>query len=357
MCLFFWAAFMDITNPSITDNNRILFVFSVMFSLVKIVYLVRVFKSLNFLVTMLASVVNEVVYFMVLFGCFLLTFAECNHIVMVDTSAYNRTPALMAQFFTILRCSMGDFSLIDPFNTFDPNEKDDEGNIVEYRHSYKVMMFTWFIYMVSIFFLYMIFMNFIIAVIGDSYGAVYKYKDEWDYLQRIMMIYEREAHFGQETFADKNYFPDILVVRRKKENESSNSSWQSWMTRMKDHIKQQTSLCIDTISKKSKEQKQHFSNSIKKLENDVHSISQGLDQIYQEMMGSGQRDSKFDKGDDSSSSLSNEGDEKTEGAASENDNKPKRNSSAKKGKSQGKIAVVNTMMDFPTRHSPNLIQP
>jgi hypothetical protein len=100
------------------------------------------------------------------------------------------------------------------------------------------MMFTWLIYLISIFFLFMIFMNFIIAVISDSYNSVYKYKDEFDYLQRVMMIYEREAHFGQETLTDKEYFPDVLIVRRKKENESSTKNdWQSWITTIKNHIK------------------------------------------------------------------------------------------------------------------------
>ena len=94
--LFFWAAYHDVTKDRITDDIRILFVLSVLFSLIKFVYLVRVFKALNSLVKMLTTVVQEVKYFMVLFMCFLVTFAECNHIIMVDIGAYERTPALLA---------------------------------------------------------------------------------------------------------------------------------------------------------------------------------------------------------------------------------------------------------------------
>ena len=147
-----------------------IFVLSVLLSLIKFVYLVRVFKQLNSLVTMLTTVVQEVKYFMVLFLCFLVTFAECNHLVMVDIGAYERTPALLAHILSVLRCAMGDFSLIDPFMTFDINTEDENGNPVEYRHTYNIMMFTWLIYVISVFFLFMIFMNFIIAVIGDSYN-------------------------------------------------------------------------------------------------------------------------------------------------------------------------------------------
>lgn len=79
--IFYIAAVLDIIHPSISNTLRILWSFSVMFSLIKIIYLVRVFKQLNFLVTMVITVVNEVQFFMLLFSVFLLTFAECNHIM------------------------------------------------------------------------------------------------------------------------------------------------------------------------------------------------------------------------------------------------------------------------------------
>ena len=86
---------------------------------------------------------------------------------------------------------MGDFSLLDSDATFDV--KDGDG---EHIHSQLIVGFTWFLYVVSVFYLFMIFMNFIIAVIGDSYNAVIENKDSHDYQQRIVMIYEREVHFN-----------------------------------------------------------------------------------------------------------------------------------------------------------------
>lgn len=67
----------------------------------------------------------------------------------------------------------------------------------------------------------MIFMNFIIAVISDSYNTVIENKDSHDYLQRIVMIYEREVHFNQKQLEDKKYFPEILIVRKKKDNNTA----------------------------------------------------------------------------------------------------------------------------------------
>ena len=113
--LFFWAALLDLSRPQVTDLMRIIFSLSVLMSLVKVVYLIRVFKHLNFLATMLVSVCNEVIFFFILFTIFLLTFAECFHIMKVDVSAYGRTHPLVSHFIATLRSSMGDFAMIDPF--------------------------------------------------------------------------------------------------------------------------------------------------------------------------------------------------------------------------------------------------
>jgi hypothetical protein len=119
MVLFQTGALLDVYGERITDEMKILFSFSIMMSLVKIVYLVRVFTNLNFLVTMLITVCSEVVFFMMLFSIFLLTFAECNHIMEVDISAYGRLHPLLSHFLAMLRCAMGDFSVIDPYQGFD----------------------------------------------------------------------------------------------------------------------------------------------------------------------------------------------------------------------------------------------
>jgi len=68
---------------------------------------------------MLITVVNEIMFFILLFSIFVLTFAQCNHIVGVDITGYGRVPELGANFLAVLRCSMGDFSLINSIYAFD----------------------------------------------------------------------------------------------------------------------------------------------------------------------------------------------------------------------------------------------
>ena len=108
----------------------------------------------------------------------------------------------MGHVIATLRSSMGDFAMIDPWQTFDRYEEiAPDGNPV-YRHSLEIVYFTFLLWVMAIVFLFMIFMNFIIAVIGDSYDRVIEYKEAHDYQQRVMMIYEREIQFSQADFED-----------------------------------------------------------------------------------------------------------------------------------------------------------
>ena len=192
-----------------------------MFSLIKIVYLIRVFRQLNFLVTMFNTVVNEIFYFMILFCIFLLTFAQSFSVVGVDIESYGRTPNIVAHFISVLRLAMGDFSMIDPKQGFDIIDEINEDGTPHYRHSNFIMLWTFFIFVICIFFMFMIFMNFIIAVIGESYSKVIMNKEAFDYQQRAVMIYEREVHFTQKHFEDDQLFPGVIIVRRVKDSNST----------------------------------------------------------------------------------------------------------------------------------------
>jgi len=79
---------------------------------------------------------------------------------------------------------MGDFSIIDPWQTFDIYNKDENGD-KEYIHSLKILGFTWVVWCMTVFFTLTIFMNFIIAVIGGSFGKVQIYSVAHDYKQRV----------------------------------------------------------------------------------------------------------------------------------------------------------------------------
>ena len=252
--------------------------------LVKIVYLIRVFKQLNFLVTMIITVCKNIVFFMILFSIFLLTFAQCTMLMQVDISAYGRTPSLMAHFIAMLRCSMGDFSLIDPWQSFDTFEIDENDESIKiFNHETVYVNFTWFIWLVSIIFLFMIFMNFIIAVIGGTYTNVIEYKEAHDYQQRLMMLYEREVQFSPADLENTLFFPTVLVVRKIKENNEVKQNWQNYLLTMKRYVQNQNQKSIEVMHSKTKETKQHITNSIKTFDNDLQNMYKEIEKVFYEV--------------------------------------------------------------------------
>jgi len=110
----------------------------------------------------------------------------------------------------------------------------------------------------------MIFMNFIIAVISDSYAKVTEFSVGHNYKQMVALIHEREVQFEPEELLSEELFPNILVVRRKKNNVASGEvSFDSHMKSMKQFIKETTQKLKGSIDSSLKEYKDSSSSQYK----------------------------------------------------------------------------------------------
>ena len=175
--LFYWSASaIDVLNDEITDSCRILFVICLMFSLIKVLYLIRVFKSLSFLVKMLTQVILDLEAFFILLSIFIFVTAQSFTVMDTDMSSYGRLPTTVAQIISTFRLAFGEFTVIDPYVTFDYKDEDDN-----YTRSFSTVFVTFLIFIISSIFLYLMLMNFIIAVICESYAKVKKYAVAHDY--------------------------------------------------------------------------------------------------------------------------------------------------------------------------------
>ena len=79
----------------------------------------------------------------------------------------------MSYLVAVLRCAMGDFSIISMTEGFDIID-DPDATLEEdkYRFSRRRMIFTFVVFILCSFFIFIIFMNFLIAVIVQSYNMV-----------------------------------------------------------------------------------------------------------------------------------------------------------------------------------------
>mmetsp|Transcript_42439 Transcript_42439/g.65119 ORF Transcript_42439/g.65119 Transcript_42439/m.65119 type:complete len:89 (+) Transcript_42439:3084-3350(+) len=88
---------------------------------------------------------------------------------------------MLAYTISVLRCAMGDFSIISLFYGFDIIDDPEIEGDAKYRFSRLIMLYTSCIFIVAVFFIFIIFMNFLIAVIAESYSKVIQNKEAFDY--------------------------------------------------------------------------------------------------------------------------------------------------------------------------------
>jgi hypothetical protein len=157
-------------------------------------------------------VVKDVKSFFLLFFIFLLSFSVCYRINDLDLSAYGRIHPWLALIITTLRSSMGDFSLINTYYGFD--ETSTQNGEVVFKHSIFVVYLTFIVFIMSTIALFMILMNFIIAVISNSYEKIIKFAVAHDYRQKVELICEREGLFTDNDLNNDEYFPEYIIVRK-----------------------------------------------------------------------------------------------------------------------------------------------
>lgn len=106
------------------------------------------------------------------------------------------------------RVSTGDFDL---------DSYDDISN-------FTLMVIAWVNWVLSVLILNIIFMNFIIAVISDSYANIMQKVEGESFRVRAEMIGERELHFDAKEFNNNKLFPRYLILRRPDINDDTNQS-------------------------------------------------------------------------------------------------------------------------------------
>ena len=123
---------------------------------VKVNFYLRIFEGFSFLVSMMQGVFLDLRYFMVFFIITVIEFGMLFSILIKNSDAYNGVGNL-GYFIMAFRTSAGDFDMDNFGNTDDNIEK---------------IMLTWFIWIIGVLIMNVIFMNFIIAVISESYEKV-----------------------------------------------------------------------------------------------------------------------------------------------------------------------------------------
>jgi hypothetical protein len=111
----------------------------------------------------------------------------------------------------VLRQSIGDY---------------DTSSIIEGSKDFKIM--AWILWMLILIIGNVVFMNFIIAVVSESYENCMEKKIQLIYKAKLEMIKECEDLLPEWVFLKKNWFPTFIIIRREQGSSSGQDQSDEW---------------------------------------------------------------------------------------------------------------------------------
>ncbi|CDW82688.1 wd-40 repeat protein [Stylonychia lemnae] len=240
---------------------------------IKLFYYLRIYEGLSALIQILTGVLSDLKYFFILFLIFISLFGTI-FLVLFKADSINEYSGVsgIAYFLMSFRISTGSYQLADYQN-----------------QDNTLVIFSWILWIFAVLTLNIVFMNFIIAVISESYEIAMQHIIAQSYQVKAKMIAEREALFSQYDLSNQDFFPNYLVVRRLSNNEVNEvGEWQGFIADLKSTIRstiskskseiiQNHSLELSCLQKQFGEfQKEEFVQLKQEIKQEIESKVQGL---------------------------------------------------------------------------------
>eukprot|EP00347_Sterkiella_histriomuscorum_P020584 403337249 len=232
---YFVILIIDVQNR-IPEGIVILQGVMLMLVFLKLCQNLRIFQGFSFQVTMLQAVFYDIKYFILLYAFVIFIYGLIFTLLKIKTSEENddyQGINLFGYFIMAFRASTGDFQ-IDQFKE------------LQEEH----IIYAWIMWISAVLFLNIILLNFIIAVISESYEKVMQKMRAESYRIKCQLIKEREQFLEENDLKDEKKFPKYIILRRPvTEKEDSNSEWQGFVKDIKKNllkVSQTLSLDIDT---------------------------------------------------------------------------------------------------------------
>ena len=116
-----------------------------------------------------------------------------------------------ANFVIVLRQAIGDY---------------DTSSIIEGAGDFKIL--AWLLWFIILIIGNVVFMNFIIAVVSESYENCMEQKKLLIYSAKLEMIEECEDLMPEWIFTKRNWFPRFIIIRRQQGFSSGGDNPDEW---------------------------------------------------------------------------------------------------------------------------------
>lgn len=185
-------------------ESKITMIFVTIVCLIKTFFFMRIVKSFSYIVTMIINVVIDLKVFMLFFLILIIMFSMIFDVIAPNPAdEYKYVGLYWGNVLTTLRLSLGDFD-------FGVLEQEGENELNKKQH-----ILFWCTWVLMVIFSSLIFLNFIIAEVSNSYSNVKENIDALIYKERAGLINEAEDIKLKSTkLTNKTQFPKYVVVRQ-----------------------------------------------------------------------------------------------------------------------------------------------
>jgi len=182
-------------------------ILTVLTSLFKTFFYMRVLESFSYIVTMVINVVSDLKVFLCFFGVLVFMFSLIFDVIAKnDAPEYHNVPPFMGNVLTTLRLALGDFD----FGVLDNPDR--------VLNSRQHILF-WIVWCLMVCLSSLIFLNFIIAEVSNSYGKVRLRVDEEVQKERASLIGDVESVITKEyKELHPELYPKYVVIRETEAN-------------------------------------------------------------------------------------------------------------------------------------------
>eukprot|EP00347_Sterkiella_histriomuscorum_P018610 403344863 len=169
---------------------------------------------------MLKAVFMDLRFFIMLYAFVVIVYGLIFTLLKIKTSDENIEYdgiSYFGYFIMAFRASTGDFQI---------------DNLYQLEETH--IIFAWIVWISAVLFLNIVLLNFIIAVISESYEKVMQKMVAESFKIKAELIQERESYFNNVDFQNQNYFPDYIIFRRPVEDQvDGNQEWQGFKPQIK----------------------------------------------------------------------------------------------------------------------------
>jgi len=183
-------------------SSKIVIIIVVLVCLLKTFFFMRIVQKFSYIVTMITMVIGDLKVFMIFFVILIFMFSLIFDVISINRSPeYSNIGYLMGNVFTTLRLSLGDFD----FSIL----VDEEHPLTAAEH-----VIFWSSWLIMVLFSALIFLNFIIAEVSNSYAKVKEEINALIFKERATLIQEAEDIMTTKTKeTDQIKFPKYIVLR------------------------------------------------------------------------------------------------------------------------------------------------